>query len=78
MSDILAQRLRQCRKACGFTQKEAAIYSDITEHAYQNYELGAREPRVSILMKIAELYKVSMDYLVGLTDEPNPYPRSKK
>lgn len=72
MKDILAQRLRQCRKEHGFTQKEAAIYSDITEHAYQNYELGTREPKVSILMKIAELYNVSMDYLAGLTDDPTP------
>ena len=72
MREILARRLRQCRKACGFTQKEAAIYSDITEHAYQNYELGIREPRVTILIRIAKVYKVSLDYLVGLTDEPAP------
>lgn len=72
MRDTLARRLRQCRKECGLTQREVAVYSDITEHAYQNYELGVREPKISILMRIAVLYKVSVDYLVGLTDDPNP------
>ena len=75
MRDTLAQRLRQCRKEHGLTQREVAVYSDITEHAYQNYELGVREPKISILMRIAVLYKVSMDYLVGLTDDPNPVNR---
>lgn len=77
MNIILSQRLRQCRKDRKFSQREVGIYCDITEHAYQNYELGTREPKVSILMRIAEFYKVSLDYLVGLTDTPDPYPRKK-
>lgn len=75
VNTILAQRLRQCRKDRRFSQREVGIYCDITEKAYQNYELGAREPKISILMRIAEFYKVSLDYLVGLTDVPEPYPR---
>lgn len=75
MCDNLPQRLKDCRKKCGFTQREAAIYCDITETAYQNYELGIREPKLSILARIAVLYKVSLDYLAGLTDDPAPYPR---
>ena len=74
--DILSKRLKKCRKKSKYTQKEAAIYSDITEAAYQNYEAGRREPKVSILIRIAQTYKVSLDYLVGLTDDPTPYPRS--
>lgn len=58
------------------TQIKVAIYCDITEKAYQNYELGVHEPKVSILARIARLYKVSIDYLVGLTDDPRPYPRA--
>lgn len=75
MREILSQRLRTCREANNYTQREAAIYCDITEKAYQNYELGRREPKVSILIRIALLYKVSLDYLVGLTDVLDPYPR---
>lgn len=76
MRDILAKRLRKCRDEAGLTQIKVAIYCDITEKAYQNYELGVHEPKVSILARIARLYKVSIDYLVGLTDDPRPYPRS--
>ena len=50
----------------------------MTEKAYQNYEVGRQEPKLSIIMRIAEFYKVSIDYLVGLTDDPTPYPRKDK
>lgn len=68
MKDILAQRLKACRKEMGLTQGQVAIYCDITEKAYQNYELTTREPKLEILIRIAELYKVSLDYLVGRTE----------
>lgn len=77
MRKILSQRLWDCRKKGGYTQREVSIYCDITEKAYHNYEAGRQEPRLSILMRIAEFYKVSIDYLVGLTDEPAPYPRKQ-
>ena len=69
MQEVLSQRLKTCRRNHKYTQKEVAIYCDITEKAYQNYELGTREPKISILMRIAKLYQVSLDYLVGLKDE---------
>lgn len=69
MRKVLAKRLKECRKEKGFTQAQVAIYCDITEHTYQNYELMAREPKLEILIKIADLYRVSLDYLVGRTDE---------
>lgn len=78
MKDILAKRLKECRKKTGLPQIKIAIYCDITEKAYQNYELGVHEPKISILMRIAQYYGVSIDYLVGLTDEPAPYPRTSK
>lgn len=69
MRKILAQRLRQCRKEMGLTQWEVAVYCDITEKAYQNYELMTREPKLEILVKIADKFGVSLDYLSGRTDE---------
>ncbi|MCI9332185.1 MAG: helix-turn-helix transcriptional regulator [Oscillibacter sp.] len=78
MKDILAKRLKKCRKQTGLPQIKVAIYCDITEKAYQNYELGVHEPKVSILMRIAQFYGVSIDYLVGLTDDPAPYPRAQE
>lgn len=69
MREILASRLKECRKEKGFSQWQVAVYCDITEKAYQNYELKTREPKLEILMKIADLYGVSLDYLTGRTNE---------
>ena len=69
MKEILSQRLRECRKAKGLSQMQVATYCDITEKAYQNYELMTREPRIEILVRIADLFVVSLDYLTGRTDQ---------
>ena len=68
MKEILAERLKQCRKDKGLTQWQGAIYSDITENTYQNYESMRREPKLEILLRIAVCLDVSLDYLVGRTD----------
>ena len=70
MKNILAERLKQCRKERELSQSQVAIYCDITEKAYQNYELMTRVPQLEILLKIADLFEVSLDYLVGRTDKP--------
>lgn len=77
MREILAERLRECREKFGYTQIQAAIYADITEMAYGNYERARQMPKLDILIRIADLYKVSLDYLVGRTDISDPYPRKK-
>ena len=69
MKDILSSRLKECRKAMGLTQCQVAIYCDITEKTYQNYELTTREPKLEILVRIADLFDVSLDYLTGRTDK---------
>lgn len=69
MRELLAKRLKQCRKEKGLTQREVAIYCDITEKAYQNYELMTREPKLEILLKIADVFDVSLDYLAGRTEQ---------
>ena len=69
MRRILADRLKQLRKERGLTQNQVAICCDITEKAYQNYELMTREPKVDILVRIADFYEVSLDYLTGRTDK---------
>jgi transcriptional regulator with XRE-family HTH domain len=66
---ILSERLRQCRRDAGLTQAQLAIYADITEKAYQNYEALRREPKLEILVRIADTLDVSLDYLVGRSDE---------
>lgn len=65
VQDILAEQLKKLRKEKGLTQMQVAIQCDITEKAYQNYELKTREPRLEILIRIADFYGVSLDYLCG-------------
>ena len=69
MLEILSERLAQCRKEAGLTQAQMAIYADITEKAYQNYEAMRREPRLEILVRIANILGVSLDYLTGRTEQ---------
>lgn len=69
MREILAERLKKCRLERGMTQNQVAIYCDITEKAYQNYELKTREPKLEILVRIADVFEVSLDYLTGRTDK---------
>lgn len=68
MREILAKRLKECRAEKGLSQNQVAIYCDITEKAYQNYELKTREPKLEILVRIADVFDVSLDYLTGRTD----------
>ena len=65
MKEVISKRLKELRKKNGYSQNEVAIYCDITEKAYQNYELKTRLPKIDVLVKIADLYKISLDYLVG-------------
>jgi len=68
MREILSMRLKELRKERGLSQIQVAIFCDITEKTYQNYELMTREPKLEILIRIADFYNVSIDYLVGRTD----------
>lgn len=73
MKKVLSNRLKQCRQEKGLTQRQVAIYCDITEKAYQNYELMSREPKLEILLRIADLFDVSLDYLTGRTNHKQVY-----
>ena len=61
-----SERLKTIRKKRGFTQGYVADEVGITRPAYTAYESGKREPDFSILSKLAEVYGVSTDYLLGI------------
>jgi transcriptional regulator with XRE-family HTH domain len=69
MKEILSKRLKECRIERNLKQWQVAVYCDITEKAYQNYELMTREPKLEILIRIANFYEVSLDYLTGRTNK---------
>ena len=70
---MFGERLKSIRLHSGITQKEAANLFGITERAYQNYEIIKSKPNVSLLISIAEYFDVSIDYLVGRTNNPNSH-----
>lgn len=62
--------LKRCRKLRGLTQKQAAEAAGVTESMYQFYEYGRNEPKVTALIALANYFDVSLDYLVGRSDDP--------
>lgn len=62
---VLSQRLKEERMKIGLTQKQVAEQLNITRAAYTQYETDKCSPSLDILIKLADLYKCSIDYLVG-------------
>ena len=64
------QRLKQSRQSVNLTQKQVAEHLGMTPNAYQKYELGTLEPNLSKLVQLSNLFHVSIDYLLGCSNEP--------
>ncbi|MCL2461370.1 MAG: helix-turn-helix domain-containing protein [Defluviitaleaceae bacterium] len=62
---MLSERLKECRKNKGVTQKTVAEFLGINATSYQKYELSLREPNIDTLIKLADYFDVSTDYLLG-------------
>ena len=63
--------LKGLRENAGLTQKEVVAHLNCTIAAYSRYELGLREPDFETILKLADLFDVTIDYLLGRTDDPN-------
>ena len=66
------KRLDDLRMDHDLTQKQVADYLLCNRQVYARYERGLREIPVSMLIKLADLYKTSVDYILGRTDETKP------
>jgi len=71
------ERIRNEREDHDMTQAQMAQYLSIHQTTYSDYELGNLNIPIPIMIKIADLFKTSIDYLVGRTDEIKPYPPNK-
>ena len=71
-------RIRDLREDRDLKQFEIAESLMCDQSLYSKYEREDRELPLRLAIMLAEFYGVSIDYLVGLTDEPKPYPRKKK
>jgi transcriptional regulator with XRE-family HTH domain len=65
-----AERLKICRESKGVPQTKVASDNGISRRAYQYYEIGRQEPNISVALALADYFGVSLDYLVGRSDDP--------
>ena len=63
------RRLRDLREDHDWTQTQLAEKLNMHKTTYTNYEQGKRDLPLEVAIKIARFYKVSLDYLAGLTDK---------
>lgn len=67
---ILKFRLQLLKEANNVTNEQIANFINIPERDYTNIECGICEPNISIIIKLADFFDVSLDYIVGRSDEP--------
>ncbi|MGI6070761.1 MAG: helix-turn-helix domain-containing protein [Blautia sp.] len=65
------ERIRSLREDADKTQKELGEYLHISQRTYAHYENGTRNIPIEMLIRLAYYYNTSIDYLVGITDDPN-------
>ena len=65
-----SERLKQLRLSHGISQQALAFKVNISDTALQNYEYGKRKPTFDALISLADFFDVSLDYLVGRSDDP--------
>lgn len=66
----LPEALKRFRKQFKVTQKQAAEIAGVAERVFQSYEYGKVVPAVTVVIALADYFDVSLDYLVGRSDEP--------
>ncbi len=74
--DIRCERLKGLREDRDLLQKDIAKFLNITQVAYSCYEIGRRQIPIEALIKLANFYNTSTDYILGLTDVRKAYPKS--
>ncbi|WP_313292761.1 helix-turn-helix domain-containing protein [Faecalispora jeddahensis] len=68
-----SKRIRDLREDRDLTQRQVAEFLLCDQSLYSKYERGEREIPLTMMVKLAQLYHTSVDYLVGLTDDSRPY-----
>ena len=67
---MVGKRLEQLRKSRGMSQRELAALLGVTNYTVSAYENDRSEPADEIKVRLARLFDVSLDYLMGLVDQP--------
>ncbi len=65
---IFSERLKELRKSANLTQQQMAEKLNIKQQSYARYEYGTGEPNLDTVVKLTEIFDVSSDYLLGISD----------
>ncbi len=65
------ERVKELRKKAKLTQNQVGEILGVNQRTYSNYEIGIRSLSAEVLIKLADYYGVSVDYILGRTDQPN-------
>ena len=63
-------RIRDLREDSDMKQRDVAKFLNCSQQVYSNYELGQRDIPTNVLIKLSGLYNVSIDYILGQTQNP--------
>ena len=74
---MTVNRIRDLREDADLKQKQIADYLGCDQSLYSKYERGERVIPLEVVVKLAQYYQTSVDYLLGLTDVTTPYPRKR-
>ncbi len=66
-------RLKDLREKAGLKQTQMADMMGVVDRQYQRYERGEGEPKLAGWLFLADFFNVSLDYLVGRSDDPAPF-----
>ena len=69
---LFFRRVYELREDNDIKQKTVAEYLGMQPNVYRRYEKGIRAIPVEVVMKLADFYQVSTDYILGRTDDPTP------
>ena len=67
---MIYRRVRDLREDRDLTQREVSRVLNCSQQVYSNYELGQRDIPTDILIKLSRFYNVSVDYILGISDDP--------
>ena len=71
--EVFSSRLRELRKSRGLKQDDVALVLGVTKTQISDIERGKRTTTIEKLIELADYFDVSLDYLVGRSDNPNSH-----
>lgn len=75
--EAFPKRLQEARNQAGYTQRQVAQIIGISQSTLASYEIGRTEPDIETLGKLAQFYNTNMNWLFGVTIEPEIRPEKK-